>query len=601
MAVLDQDAWEAFGSDSDDEDDDNHEEDINNKQGVNNSGNPPNRTEMNDSTAAAEAVALFLAQSLLKLGGSAVPLSERNVAIWSMSSTDSSSSSASTSQSLLTSTDLEIPSAWKVAIEARGIHVVTDKCNDNDTSIYDVVLGISNDDTITDDDDDDDAKGQVQPPVPKEFMQRAWRSLVPGGSLLMAVGLGDRATATTSTPNSMSNLLNLDASFWINGNGDAADPEQGMLEQIYNGPSATAAKTKTTVFKITKLPCRIQEATCPWLSNSHDLHLERQRVAQATVTLSSSEIRSHQLTDATVRQAVKVLQQTGFCIVPQLLDPVVSLQWGDAVLQDFHVAAKILLRNEQVDLYHPGDSAKEPGTYRELSMREDLRLDLRSGPQLQKLRGTTGEQGNKPWTVRADTPLDSSTEFLRGHADLLEIIRRTMHPVDVTLSPGNFGRYNFDGRGPDGSFPDVRVGPVGGILSLPSSADQAMHADTPHLFEHLASLPAHYINMFTPGSASGDHVGQTALVPRSHRLDVTAEYAKEPDTSRPSWWKDLVRPRLELGDVLLFDCRILHFGLANTSSNVERPLLYTNVTQHWFHDPKNWDDQRPIFPNNEDD
>jgi hypothetical protein len=567
------DPFAAFGSDSDDSDNDDLDEGGYNEEWIiNDSGNPPE--ESMDSTAA-EAVALFLAQSLLKLGGAQVPLSQRRVAIWLIPSNRIYDIDHDKNARML--------SVWKIAIAARGISVVTEKDSNSDSDtiskdacIYDVVLGISG--------DADTTVTEIPEAVPMEFLQRAWRSLVPGGSLLAAL-----SGAAIAAPSSMDTIMNLDASFW-----KCDDSDFDMLDSIYYGPPSDRT---SVVEKMTKLPCRIQEATAPWLPNSHDLHLERQRLAQSTVTLSSQEIRSHQLTDATVKQAVAVMQQTGFCVLPQLLDPVTSLQWGDAVIQDFHKAAEILLRDEQVDLYHPGESAKEPGTYRELSMREDLRLDLRSGPALTKLRGATSEQGNHPWTVKADTPLDhSETEFLRGHADLLQIIRRTMHPTDASLSPGNFGRYNFDGRGPDGSFPDVRVGPVGGILSLPGSADQAMHADTPHLFEHLAALPAHYINMFSPGSASANHVGQTALVPTSHQLDVTAEYAREPDSSRPLWWKDLVRPRLELGDVLLFDCRILHFGLANTSDNVERPLLYTNVTQHWFHDPKNWDDQRPIFP-----
>ena len=59
--------------------------------------------------------------------------------------------------------------------------------------------------------------------------------------------------------------------------------------------------------------------------------------------------------------------------------------------------------------------------------------------------------------------------------------------------------------------------------------------------------------------------------------------------------RHLVRPSLQLGDVVLFDCRILHFGLANNSQDIERPLLYTNMTHAWFLDPKNWNDQQSIF------
>ena len=47
---------------------------------------------------------------------------------------------------------------------------------------------------------------------------------------------------------------------------------------------------------------------------------------------------------------------------------------------------------------------------------------------------------------------------------MLEVIRRTMNPKVESLFRGNAGRYNFNGSGPDGSFQDLRVSPVGGIV-----------------------------------------------------------------------------------------------------------------------------------------
>ena len=142
---------------------------------------------------------------------------------------------------------------------------------------------------------------------------------------------------------------------------------------------------------------------------------------------------------------------------------------------------------------------------------------------------------------------------------------------------------------------------MGGIVSFPGAAEQAIHADTPHLFEHIADLPAHYINIFAPGTAFDDKVGGTAFVHGSHNLEFTAKYYGDDDddgssTDNTKIYPYLVRPCLTLGDVVLFDCRILHFGLANTSNSIERVMLYTNTTQAWFHDPKNWDDKKAIFP-----
>ncbi|KAL3929291.1 MAG: hypothetical protein SGARI_004794 [Bacillariaceae sp.] len=162
------------------------------------------------------------------------------------------------------------------------------------------------------------------------------------------------------------------------------------------------------------------------------------------------------------------------------------------------------------------------------------------------------------------------------------------------------GRWNFGGSGADGSYQDLRLSPVGGIVSLPGAADQALHADTPHLFESIPDLPAHYINVFAPCTEFDDEVGGTAFIHGSHNLEFTATYCGDNDGmggDNSRVYPFLVRPKLNMGDVVLFDCRILHFGLANTSDTVERCICYTNTWQNWFHDAKNWDQNRAIFDN----
>lgn len=330
---------------------------------------------------------------------------------------------------------------------------------------------------------------------------------------------------------------------------------------------------------------------CPWLPSSHSLKVEEENLQQATVTLSSYEVSQSRMTNTSIARAVHSINKYGYCVIRNLLDPNKSELWGKAVLESVHSAAKILLDRDRVDIFHPQTSNFEPQSYRELSMREDLRLDLRHGPELSKLR-SMGKNGNQPYVLSAATK--EFDGFLRGHASLLEIVRRVMNPQKGKLYKGNLGRFNFGGSGADGSFQDLRVSPVGGIVSFPGAADQAIHADTPHLFEHLPDLPAHYINIFTPGIPFDEEVGGTAFCHGSHNLVFTAEHCGD-DDDNSKVYPFLVRPCLTLGDVVLFDCRILHFGLSNTSNSVERVLLYTNTTQAWFHDPKDWDNQRPIF------
>lgn len=354
----------------------------------------------------------------------------------------------------------------------------------------------------------------------------------------------------------------------------------------------------------TKWPCMVDAESCPWLSSHHSAAQERRHLAAASVALSVHERTSGQLQAASLRKAESALRTFGYCIISGLLyaDRSTCLQYGEAAKSDLNGAATIL-KEEGIDLFHPSASTKEPDTYRELSMREDCRMDLRHGPALSRLRGS---EGNSSVTYTALDQEDTNA-FLRGNANILSIARRAMNPpVSKVRSAGNYGRYNFQGRGPDGSDRDVVAGPVGAILNLPGSADQAIHADTPHLFEHVVEpspLPPHYINIFTLGCPPMKHVGQTAFVHGSHSLEFvsthirpsTKESEESLDPFLPTLWKHLVRPRMELGDVLLFDCRILHFGLANQHPSFVRPMLYTNLTLHWFHDPKNWDEHACIF------
>jgi hypothetical protein len=382
-------------------------------------------------------------------------------------------------------------------------------------------------------------------------------------------------------------------------------------------PDVATSRSEWRVHSLTKKLGRIQQATCPWLSrNRSQLDNERARVLSATIPISAHEAQSQHLTEASIARGVEALESFGYCIVPRVVSPEVCCSLGRLVLEDLHDAAAILRRDHGVDLYNPGgdsrhdDSApREAGVYRELSLREDCRVDLRNGPRLDRARSQREHtycpgphspscvDGNDSWVIRAETPLRpthgvASSPFLRGHPDLLEIVRRGMNPTppssfDVS---GNWGRFNFNSSTP-GTYQDVRVGRMGAIVSLPSAADQALHADTPHLFEIDTHLPPHYVNAFCPAAPSARGVGQTALVHASHKLDAASRLLVG-----DAWHGSVVRPCLEPGDVLLFDCRILHFGLANSpGSSVERPILYTNITMAWFHDPKNWDDQQRIF------
>ena len=358
--------------------------------------------------------------------------------------------------------------------------------------------------------------------------------------------------------------------------------------------------------------------------------------------------------------------------------------------------------------------------FHELSMREAYRCDIRNSPRLKTMHsqlpktlatsaakaGDVKAAGSKyvstsdasaslgAATATADTqsksarinaavercvasrvttaePSAGTSPELRYHRGLLAVLTDIMNPLynpatskvsvpsEVNVEHGNWGKWNFNGAGP-GALNAPCVGKMGAVVSLPGCTDQTIHADTPHIFEHV-HLPGHYLNLFLPcvhprsgadlqitpstlapappattqvvqkmpsvngqeeevyvdeatvlreivAAASAEEKsecflqGQTAFVVGSHRMSVAAVAMTDAD-AQPYLESRLIRPHLSAGDGLLFDTRILHFGLSNWShlaavDSVERDwrtMLYINYHQSWFNDPKNWNDSAKLF------
>lgn len=578
----DDDMWDAFGDDDDEQEESDHEE------GKEGSGN---LLLIQDGIN-------YLVQQFIRHNPQ-IPLRQRRVVVVGGSSTT------------MTNTNALV---WSDTIKQRGICLCSDSHELSDAAILPM--------------ESEEADASEASLVRK--------NIVAGGLLLVETDLESSSETATSVTN-------------------------GLDERVWDIKASTVVSQciGKALVAVHKFATPINQQACPWKPNHRQslsgeeslLDRERRLVQEATVTLSAQEVDARQreeprgLTQFSLLRAVTLLQKHGYCIVRSLLEPTKCREWGDAVLQDLDDIATILRTQHDIDLRHPHESQRNPQSYREMAMREDLRMDLRDGPRLRRMRQTehktlrattTSSASTSPLQQLSDnedddnapvliTNLEQQVSYascLRFHPDILWIVQHTLNPTtskdessSLPLFRGNFGRYNFNGTGPDGSPQPLRVGPMGGIVSLPGAADQAIHADTPHLFETMDCLPAHYINAFAPGHDNKEEstvdpdgsftgcttVGGTAFVHESHRLSFTAEHAADDSNNtgsvaqQPNILENLVRPSLQLGDVLLFDCRILHFGLANNSKSVERPLLYTNMTHSWFHDPKNWDDRQSLF------
>lgn len=57
-----------------------------------------------------------------------------------------------------------------------------------------------------------------------------------------------------------------------------------------------------------------------------------------------------------------------------------------------------------------------------------------------------------------------------------------------------------------------------------------------------------------------------------------------------------ITTQTQAGDVLLYDSRLLHYGMANKSQHTERPLLYVSFWRNWFLDKQNWGDTSLFSP-----
>ena len=603
-------AWGAFGSDSDSDDDDS----------VNSSSHhqaEPNTLFQLSADAAILAITQDFA-SLTKTTG--VGLSERVLNVTSVLNEDEGSEEAVVLRTMMT--ERVVQKGMKiVGAENNALSALCDAAV--------LIVGNTND-------------------LQSNSTLNARHNLIPGGSLWLILKRGE---------NEDNNNTSFDC----------------FHRSIWQEPLCVSSSSSFSIYKIHKRSCLINAASCPWMDklsivgkevaiaaenacgnikaeeNESYLSFELSLASRVSIVpsvaertresiqakSSANDVHTTILTDANVKNAIGKLRDHGFVVIKGLLPPEQTIPWGNVVLEDFTSAVKALKNNQSrpVDLLNPDKGQFEPLSYKEMAMREDLRVDLRSGPLMEKKRSeennsalqtmsnsNVSDFGNQPTIITAETT--GTTQSWRYHPSILAILKGLFNPRDDSLYKGNFGRWNFGGNGPDGSAQPFRLGQIGSVVSCPGSGDQAIHADTPHLFEHMDCHPCHYCNVFTPGytvtnnetespSVQNDFadgewtgcstMGGTALVYDSHRLSVSAMLLSEDDDKHnPSLRRQLLqlltlRPALDAGDIVIFDNRTLHYGIANTCKGDttgkdpnagRRPMLYLNVTQSWFHDPK---------------
>ena len=417
----------------------------------------------------------------------------------------------------------------------------------------------------------------------------------------------------------------------------APDTENSLSEA-----AAASTTMNTTMLARRRGVCVNATAAVHWASPAEGPKLSAERALLAAVTIYSSVAEQEQrvLGDESHRAAVAALRVHGLVVFPGIFDKEQVGAWGKAALGDFEEALLRLQSSRNLDLLNPGSNSTRIENFRELGMREALRCDIRNGSRMKRLAAAEA-------TAEAEAGKDAARRcrHLRNHPALQSVLSEVANPpaVDPGAARGNWGRWNFEGAGPDAPPPPLNVNQVGAVMSLPGCVDQTIHADTAHLYLHVKEhMPPAYFNLFVPSVLphrldGSPLVGQTAFVAGTHILSASAKVMCEAG-GQALLESSLLRPHIMAGDALIFDCRILHFGLANRTKpyapletaaaktanhiattaaasgtasaaaaaiasslwerDVEaacRALLYINYTQPWFVDPKNWNDNDSLF------
>jgi len=121
------------------------------------------------------------------------------------------------------------------------------------------------------------------------------------------------------------------------------------------------------------------------------------------------------------------------------------------------------------------------------------------------------------------------------------------------------------------------------IVSTPDAPEQNWHADGEHV-DMKRHMPAHCISVFVPLiNVTTVNLGPTELYPTSHYTTRQPSPMKIEPAKLPAAYA----PLLNVGDILVFDYRLLHRGKANMSTQ-NRPMLVLSFSQAWFRDDKNW-------------
>ena len=193
-----------------------------------------------------------------------------------------------------------------------------------------------------------------------------------------------------------------------------------------------------------------------------------------------------------------------------------------------------------------------------------------------------------------------------------EVVQRSPGRWDIPISPDEFGVDEHAlpwwllitavlGKDAEHSFSGV-------VYSDPGSPAQCWHIDSPHVSaDH---LPAHALNVMIALHDTPLSMGPTELARGSHRLTnhlqnpalVSDELVYQHETTTPEQLvahTEQVAPEgfssaLSAGSCLIFDDRILHRGLGN-SSDSRRSMVYFSYRLNGYSENTHFEAQHSVY------
>lgn len=257
---------------------------------------------------------------------------------------------------------------------------------------------------------------------------------------------------------------------------------------------------------------------------------------------------------------VEGFHRDGFCILTKALDPLaLQGEWYWFAQDYFTKCFEILYKNGHTKApthYDAGKYVLGLGAkhgFREVVMRSPGRYEL-------SLLHTPPDQLPSCWKSMLEQPLWT------------------------TLVPALLGRSSLD---------DLKLCHLSLLVATPGSTEQGWHADGGHV-DVTKHMPCHVLNLFLPLADVPLEKGPTELRPGTHHH--TRNLA--PMMLAAKCKKTLRQPfvaTLDVGDILMFDYRVLHRGKANTSTQ-NRAILVLTYSQPWFQDVLNFPNRSMMEP-----